>query len=78
MGVDVAGVAIKVIREGRSERLKRREQVFSGLFWSGEDVLALGLVDGISDRRPVLGEVLAIEKGVDCTPPPDRLGWWDG
>jgi protease-4 len=48
--------------------------VFSGLFWSGEEALALGLVDGIGDRRYVLDEVLGMETGIDYTPPPDWTG----
>ncbi|MCG6861124.1 MAG: S49 family peptidase [Chromatiaceae bacterium] len=65
---------ISAVREGRGERLKGGEKVFSGLCWSGEEALALGLVDGIGDRRTVLGEVLGMETGIDCTPPPDWAG----
>jgi len=65
---------IAAVRKGRGERLKGEEEVFSGLFWSGEEALALGLVDGIGDRRTVLGEVLGMETGIDYTPPPDWAG----
>jgi protease-4 len=65
---------IAAVREGRGERLKGGEDVFSGLFWSGEESLALGLVDGIGDRRTVLGEVLGMKTGIDYTPPPDWAG----
>lgn len=65
---------IAAVREGRGERLKGAEEVFSGLFWSGEEALALGLVDGIGDRRYVLGEVLGMKTGIDYTPPPDWAG----
>jgi protease-4 len=65
---------ITAVREGRGERLKNGEEVFSGLFWSGEEALALGLVDGIGDRRTVLGEVLGMETGIDYTPPQDWAG----
>jgi protease-4 len=56
--------------------------VFSGLFWSGEETLALGLVDGIGDRRVVLDKVLGMETGIDYTPPQDWAGGsgsgWEG
>jgi len=65
---------IAAVREGRGEKLKGGEEVFSGLFWSGEEALALGLVDGIGDRRTVLGEVLGMETGIDYTPPSDWAG----
>jgi protease-4 len=65
---------IAAVRKGRGERLKGGEEVFSGLFRSGVEALALGLVDGIGDRRTVLGEVLGMETGIDYTPPPDWAG----
>jgi protease-4 len=71
---DVHAQFIAAVRKGRGERLKGEEEVFSGLFWSGEEALALGLVDGIGDRRYVLGEVLGMETGIDYTPPPDWAG----
>lgn len=44
---------INAVKEGRGERLKDAEhpEVFSGLFWSGEQALELGLVDGLHDMR---------------------------
>jgi protease-4 len=65
---------IAAVRDSRGERLKGGEEVFSGLFWSGEEALALGLVDGIGDRRYVLDKVLGMETGIDYTPPPDWAG----
>jgi len=65
---------IAALREGRGERLKGGEEALSGMFWSGEEALALGLVDGIGDRHYVLGEVLGMETGIDYTPPPDWAG----
>jgi protease-4 len=58
---------IAEVREGRGKRLTGGEEVFSGLFWCGEEALALGLVDGIGDRRSVLVEVLGMETGIDYT-----------
>lgn len=41
------------VKNGRGERLKDEEypEVFSGLFWSGEQAQTLGLVDGLLDMR---------------------------
>lgn len=44
---------IRAVKEGRGDALKDAEhpEVFSGLFWSGEQALELGLVDGLHDMR---------------------------
>jgi protease-4 len=65
---------IAAVRDGRVERLTGGEAVFSGLWWSGEQALTLGLVDGIGDRRQVLDEVLGLERGLDYTV---RRDWLD-
>ncbi len=65
---------IAAVRDGRGERLTGGEAVFSGLWWSGEQALTLGLVDGIGDRRQVLDEVLGLERGLDYTV---RRDWLD-
>jgi len=65
---DVHRQFIDVVREGRGERLADDDSLFSGLFWTGEEALSLGLVDGIGDRRYVLSEVLDQEHGIDYTP----------
>jgi protease-4 len=65
---------IAAVKEGRGERLMGGEAVFSGLWWSGEEALTLGLIDGIGDRRQVLDEVLGLERGLDYTV---RRDWLD-
>lgn len=44
---------IRAVKEGRKGVLKYEEhpEVFSGLFWSGEQALELGLIDGLADMR---------------------------
>lgn len=42
---DVHQHFIKAVKEGRGARLKEDENTFSGLFWSGEQAIALGLAD---------------------------------
>ncbi len=43
------------VRERRAERLKAPgEQLFSGEFWTGQQALDLGLIDGIDDVRSAM------------------------
>ncbi len=60
---------IASVREGRGERLKDAEhpELFSGLVWSGEQALALGLVDGLGSASHVAREVIGVEHLVDFT-----------
>ncbi|MCJ8314805.1 MAG: S49 family peptidase [Saccharospirillaceae bacterium] len=37
---------IAKVKEGRGDRLVENDKMFSGLFWSGEQALELGLIDG--------------------------------
>jgi len=37
---------ITKVKEGRGDKLVENDKMFSGLFWSGEQALALGLIDG--------------------------------
>jgi protease IV len=59
---------IKVVREGRGERLKETAETFSGLFWNGEQALKLGLVDKLGSLEHVAREVVQAEEIVDYTP----------
>jgi protease IV len=58
---------IKVVREGRGERLKGGPEVFSGLFWSGQEGVELGLVDGLGSAGYVARELIGAEEVVDFT-----------
>ncbi|MGD8560825.1 MAG: S49 family peptidase, partial [Gammaproteobacteria bacterium] len=44
---DVHQQFIDVVKEGRGDRLVDSPDIFSGLFWNGEQGLKLGLVDGL-------------------------------
>lgn len=59
---------IKVVREGRGKRLKETPEMFSGLVWSGEKSVALGLADGFGGLEYVAREVIKAEAIVDYTP----------
>jgi protease-4 len=59
---------IGVVRKGRGSRLKEGPDTFSGLFWNGEQALALGLVDGLGSLDYVAREVIKAEEVIDYTP----------
>ena len=44
---------IQVVREGRGKRLKETPDLFTGLFWSGQQSVDLGLADGQIGRAHV-------------------------
>jgi protease-4 len=59
---------IKVVREGRGKRLKETPEMFSGLVWTGEKSVELGLADGLGGLDYVAREVIKAEKVVDFSP----------
>jgi len=62
---------IDVVKEGRGSRLKKDDKIFSGLFWTGEESIALGLADGIGSSSYVARELIGAEDLVDFTPKED-------
>ena len=58
---------IEVVKQGRGERLKQDEQIFSGLFWTGEESIELGLADALGSASHVAREVIGAEEMVDYT-----------
>ena len=56
-----------VVREGRGQRLKETPETFSGLFWSGEQSVKMGLADAIGSTDFVAREVIKQEDIVDFT-----------
>ena len=58
---------IDAVRAGRGERLKETPQTFSGLFWNGEEAIALGLADRYGNLGQVAREVVKAEDIVDYT-----------
>lgn len=59
---------IRVVREGRGERLKETPETFSGLVWNGEDAVKLGLADKFGNLDFVAREVVKAEDIIDYTP----------
>jgi protease-4 len=64
---DVYQQFIQVVKEGRGDRLKNDEKIFTGLVWSGEQSLDLGLVDAMGSAGYVAREVIGAEEIVDFT-----------
>ncbi|MGB5307020.1 MAG: S49 family peptidase [Gammaproteobacteria bacterium] len=64
---------ITAVKEGRGERLHENPDLFSGLFWSGEEGVELGLVDALGSSSYVAREVIGVEEIVDFTKEPDLL-----
>ena len=58
---------ITVVRAGRGSRLKENSETFSGLFWSGEQSIKLGLADALGSTDYVAREVIKQEEIVDFT-----------
>ena len=58
---------ISVVKQGRGKRLKESPEIFSGLFWSGQKSIELGLADEIGSLESVARDVIKAENIVDFT-----------
>ncbi len=59
---------IDIVKQGRGERLKETPETFSGLFWTGEEAVKMGLADGLGNLDYVAREVIKAEEVIDYTP----------
>jgi protease-4 len=64
---DIHEQFIGVVREGRGKRLKETPDMFSGLIWTGQKSVELGLADGFGSLDSVAREVIKAEDIVDYT-----------
>ncbi len=62
---------IDAVKAGRGDRLKNDPDIFSGLFWTGEDAKALGLVDGFGSPASVARDIIGAETMVNFSPEKD-------
>ena len=62
---------ISVVREGRGERLKETPDMYSGIIWTGEQSLALGLADAYGSMDSVARDIVKAEDIVEYTHKPD-------
>jgi protease-4 len=67
MMADIHEQFVGVVREGRGKRLKEAPDLFSGLIWTGQKSVDLGLADGIGSLEFVAREVVKAEDIVDYT-----------
>ena len=58
---------IDVVKAGRGKRLKQTPELFSGLFWTGQQAVELGLADQLGNLDFVAREVVKAEELVDYT-----------
>lgn len=65
---------ITAVKQGRGTRLKDDPDVFSGLMWTGEQSVALGLVDALGNARYVAETVIGEKTLQDYT---KRTRWMD-
>jgi protease-4 len=63
----IHGQFIEAVRKGRGKRLHETPDTFSGLFWTGEKSVELGLADGFGDTGYVARDVIKAPDIVDYT-----------
>ena len=58
---------IDVVKRGRGDRLKVTDETFSGLFWTGQQAVELGLADKMGSLDYVAREIVKAEEVIDYT-----------
>ncbi|GAA5102028.1 S49 family peptidase [Wohlfahrtiimonas larvae] len=58
---------INAVKKGRGDRLQDKPELFSGLIWSGEQALPLGLIDGLASTGSLARDVIKAPDLVDFT-----------
>ncbi|NCN89432.1 MAG: S49 family peptidase [Gallionella sp.] len=64
---DIHQQFIDVVRAGRGKRLKETPEMFSGLFWTGDKAIEMGLADAFGSVDSVARDVIKVENIVDFT-----------
>lgn len=64
---------IDAVQIGRGEKIADNPDIYSGLFWSGEEAKTLGLIDEFGSADMVAREVIGAEKIIDYTIKPSVL-----
>lgn len=59
---------IDVVKQGRGKRLKDNPELFTGLVWTGQRSVELGLADGLGNVNYVAREIIKADHIVDFTP----------
>ena len=58
---------IVAVKAGRGQRLKEAPETFSGLFWTGQQAIELGLADQFGSLDFVAREIVKTEEIIDYT-----------
>ena len=62
---------ISAVQQGRGERLHENDSLYTGLVWTGEESIPMGLADEIGSTSYVAREVIGEEEIVEFTEKPD-------
>ncbi len=58
---------ISAVKEGRGDRLADNDEIFSGLVWTGEQGVKLGLADDFGNDDSVASDIIGAKKRVNFT-----------
>lgn len=64
---------IEAVQEGRGDRISDAPEIYSGLFWSGDEAKELGLVDDFASLDEVARDIIGAEEVVNYTIQPSFL-----
>lgn len=59
---------IEQVKQGRGDRLKDNPELYSGLVWTGEQALELGLIDGLASSSTVARDIVGAERLIEYSP----------
>jgi protease-4 len=62
---------ITAVKQGRGDKLKQVEGLFSGLIWTGDQGVEFGLIDELASSSQVARDVIGAENIVDFSVQPD-------
>jgi protease-4 len=70
---DIHAQFIKVVKDGRGDRLKDSPDLFSGYIWTGQQAREMGMIDEFGSTSTVARDVIGAEETVDFTAKPKYL-----
>lgn len=70
---DIHQQFISAVEQGRGDRLKKNDMIFTGLAWTGNQSKDLGLIDGFGSADYVAREIIGAQTLVDYTAAPNWL-----
>lgn len=70
MLADIHQLFINRVKAGRGKRLKKNDNLFTGLVWTGDEAKALGLVDDIGSAGSIARDVFKTDNVVNYTHKP--------